>query len=46
VGYVSPSGFGVDARYHLGLSNIREDDNNKAMNRGFQLGVFYLFKHE
>jgi len=46
LGYIHvPTGFGVDARYNFGLSNITEADNNKAMNRGFQLGVFYQFKH-
>lgn len=48
VGYIHvPSGFGVDARYNLGLSNINDDDNSsvKANNRGFQVGVFYQFKH-
>ena len=48
LGYIHvPSGFGVDARYNLGLSNINDDDNStvKANNRGFQLGVFYQFKH-
>lgn len=44
--YVHPSsGFGVDARYNLGLSNINESGPVKSTNRGFQLGVFYLFKH-
>ena len=46
VGYVSPSGFGIDARYHLGLSNINENDMNKAYNRGIQFGLFYLFNHD
>ena len=41
-----PSGFGVDARYNLGLSNISENASNDYKNRGFQLGVFYLFKHK
>ena len=46
LGYIHvPSGFGVDARYNLGLTNISDDDDNKAMNRGFQLGVFYQFQH-
>lgn len=45
-GYVhTPSGFGVDARYNFGLSNINENSSYKSFNRGFQLGVFYLFKH-
>ncbi len=45
-GYIhAPSGFGVDARYNLGLSNINENSSVKSTNVGFQLGVFYLFKH-
>jgi hypothetical protein len=47
LGYVHPaSGFGVDARYNLGLNNINENSNVKSYNRGFQVGVFYLFKHK
>jgi len=47
VGYIHPpSGFGVDARYNLGLSNINENDAIKSTNRGFQVGVFYLFNHK
>ena len=48
LGYIHvPSGFGVDARYNLGLSNINDADNTavKSNNRGFQVGVFYQFKH-
>ena len=41
-----PSGFGFDARYNLGLSNIFENSSASSFNRGFQLGVFYLFKHK
>ncbi|RYF89092.1 MAG: PorT family protein [Chitinophagaceae bacterium] len=40
-----PSGFGVDARYNLGLTDITESSLNEVKNRGFQVGVFYLFKH-
>jgi hypothetical protein len=44
--YVVPStGFGIDARYNLGLSNINKDDAVKSTNRGFQFGVFYIFGH-
>ena len=47
VGYVNPaSGLGIDARYNLGLSNINDAGTVKSSNRGFQLGVFYLFKHK
>ena len=46
VGYINPkSGFGIDARYNLGLSDINENGPVKSTNRGFQVGVFYLFKH-
>ncbi|HTL06641.1 MAG TPA: porin family protein [Chitinophagaceae bacterium] len=44
LGYVTPSGFGVDARYNVGISSI-----NKASaavnNRVFQAGVFYQFNN-
>lgn len=40
-----PTGFGVDARYNLGLSDISENSNVKSTNRGIQIGVFYLFGH-
>lgn len=45
--YVNPeSNFGFDARYNHGLSNFSENEDIDAFNRGFQLGVFYLFKHK
>jgi hypothetical protein len=44
--YVNPAtGFGVDARYNLGLRDISENSAVRATNRGFQFGVFYLFGH-
>ena len=47
LGYVhSPTGFGVDARYNLGLTDITENKLNDHKNRGFQIGVFYLFNHK
>ncbi len=47
IGYVNPStNFGIDARYNLGLSNINDNSSVKSTNRGFQVGVFYLFKHK
>lgn len=46
VSYVVPStGFGLDARYNYGLSNINKSDAVKYYNRGVQLGVFYIFGH-
>ena len=47
LGYVNPaSGLGIDARYNLGLSNINDNSSVKSTNRGFQLGLFYLFNHK
>lgn len=44
--YVLPStGFGIDARYNLGLSNINKDSDLNSTNRGIQLGIFYIFGH-
>lgn len=45
--YVNPAtNFGVDLRYNHGLTNISKNDNATIFNRGFQVGVFYLFNHE
>lgn len=46
IGYISTSGFGVDARYNLGLSNINDNSTVKSTNRGLQLGVLYQFNHK
>ena len=47
LGYVKPStGFGVDARYNIGVANINDNTSFKSTNRGFQVGVFYLFDHK
>jgi hypothetical protein len=44
--YVQPStGFGFDVRYNHGMSDIAESSLVETFNRGFQVGVFYLFKH-
>lgn len=46
VSYVHPStGFGVDARYNLGLTNINNIGTLKETNRGAQIGIFYLLHH-
>ncbi|HZI54473.1 MAG TPA: porin family protein [Chitinophagaceae bacterium] len=45
-GYLFRSGFGIDARYNLGISNISDDESFEARNRVFQLGVFYQFMHK
>lgn len=44
--YVNPAtDFGVDIRYNHGLTSINKNDVSNVYNRGFQLGVFYLFNH-
>lgn len=45
IGYIAPSGFGFDARYNHGLSNINESGSVNSYNRGFQLGLLYQFEH-
>jgi hypothetical protein len=42
-GYITPSGFGVDARYNLGLTDISESNTN-VKNSVWQLGLFYQFR--
>jgi len=44
-GYLFHSGFGIDARYNLGLTDINDVGNYNAHNRVFQVGLFYQFKH-
>lgn len=44
LGYLTRSGFGVDARYNLGLTNISDAGGN-FKNRVFAAGIFYQFKH-
>ncbi len=38
-----PTGFGIDARYNLGLTNINQSNSVYSTNRGLQLGIFYIF---
>jgi len=51
VGYLTTSGFGIDARYNLGISNINKKitapgiTNTEINNRVWQFGVFYQFLH-
>ena len=40
--YLTESGFGVNARFNLGLSNISDSDEGKIKNSVIQIGVFYL----
>lgn len=45
--YLGYSGFGVDTRYNIGVSNIRDVSNSyKIRNSVIQLGIFYLFDHK
>jgi hypothetical protein len=38
-----PTGFGIDARYNLGFTNINKSNTVHSTNRGFQFGLFYIF---
>jgi hypothetical protein len=42
--YLMKSGLGIDARYNLGLTDITEA-NPDVMNRVWQVGLFYQFRH-
>lgn len=42
--YVTMKGFGVDARYNHGISDINDATGNKYKNRVFQFGLFYQFR--
>lgn len=43
IGFLSKGGFGVDARYNLGLTDISKDEVG-IKNNVFQVGVFYQFR--
>lgn len=43
LGYQSPAGFGVNARYNLGLSKLDEEGDAKIKNGVIQVGVSYVF---
>ena len=43
LGYITNSGFGFNARYNLGLSNIGEESDSDVKNRVFQVGFVYMF---
>ena len=45
IGYLTHSGFGVDARYNLGLTDISDDGGSAIKNRVFAAGIFYQFHH-
>ncbi|WP_026462962.1 porin family protein [Adhaeribacter aquaticus] len=47
LGYLTKSGFGIDGRFNLGLSDIYKDGvypGKAARTRAGQLGIFYQFK--
>lgn len=43
LGYKLPNGFGVGARYNIGIANIADDEDTKLKLGGFHLGVSYTF---
>jgi len=46
IGYKLPMGFGIDARYNLGLTNLAKGSGSNegtAKNSVFQFGLFYMF---
>ena len=42
--YVTNSGFGIDARYNIGLTNINDNAGSTIKNRVWQFGLFYQFR--
>ena len=44
--YVGNGGLGIDGRYNHGITRINENDGTDLYNRGFQVGLFYVFKHK
>ena len=45
-GYLFPEGFGLDARYNLGISDVWDAGSSKIKNSVFQVGIFYQFMHK
>ena len=45
MGYLFPSGFGLDARYNLGINDVWDPGTAKMKNSVFQVGLFYQFMH-
>jgi hypothetical protein len=41
--YVTDGGFGVDARYNIGFTDINDEGGGTVKNKVWQLGVFYQF---
>ena len=42
-GYLFPAGVGIDARYNIGITNIRDDASFEERHRVLQVGLFYHF---
>lgn len=42
-GFLFPSGFGIDARYNFGITEITQNTNLNRRNNVFQAGLFYQF---
>ena len=49
LGYLTKSGFGIDGRFNLGLTNLYKEDlypeDVRAKSRVGQIGIFYQFNH-
>ena len=43
LGYLTPIGLGIDARYNLGVNNVYKNENPTAKNNVWQFGLFYQF---
>ncbi len=43
--YLGTSGFGIDTRFNIGLTRVRDVPIHMAKNQVFQFGAFYLFDH-
>ncbi len=43
IGYITPSRFGFDVRYNVGLTDITKDNNFNVKNNVLQAGIFYQF---
>ncbi|WP_336516825.1 porin family protein [Pollutibacter soli] len=42
-GFLFPSGFGIDARYNFGITEIAQNASANLRNNVFQVGLFYQF---
>lgn len=46
LGYMGPTGLGIDARYNFGISNINDAGTNELRNSVLQIGLFYQFHNQ